>query len=98
MRASASARAATRPRPRSHSRSAVLGTTGPTGAELGGPQARRSRAARAGTTHSSWEGVRAEPGFEKVVDLLRLCGFVADVRFVAWTGGAQCAYGEAVEG
>ena len=77
---------------------------GPTGADLIREARRRAGltqrelAERAGTTQSSiarWEAMRSEPSFENVVRLLRLCGFVLDVRLEAYDDGLRDDWSQA---
>lgn len=58
----------------------------------------RELARRAGTTQSSiarWESARTEPSFEKVVHLLRLCGFVMDVHLERYDDGLRDDWSQA---
>lgn len=59
----------------------------------------RELAERAGTTQSSvarWESGRSEPSFANVVRLIRLCGFVLDVRFEAYDDGLRDDWAQAL--
>lgn len=58
----------------------------------------RELAERAGTTQSSiarWESARTEPSFEKVVHLIRLCGFVLNVQIEAYDDGLRDDWSQA---
>lgn len=58
----------------------------------------RELAERAGTTQSSiarWESGRTKPSFANVVRLLRLCGFVLDVRLEAYNDGLRDDWAQA---
>ena len=77
---------------------------GPTGADLirsarkRAGLTQRELAERAGTTQSSiarWESARAEPSFENVVRLLRLCGFVLDVHLEWYDDGLRDDWSQA---
>lgn len=77
---------------------------GPMGANLIVEARKRARltqrqlAERAGTTQSSiarWESGRSEPSFASVVRLIRLCGFVLDVRFEVYDDGLRDDWAQA---
>lgn len=77
---------------------------GPTGADLIVEARRRAGltqrelAERAGTTQSSiarWESGRSEPSFANVIRLLRLCGFVLDVRLELYDDGLRDDWSQA---
>jgi transcriptional regulator with XRE-family HTH domain len=82
----------------------MLTGMGPTGADLirearkRAGLTQRELAERAGSTQSSvarWESARSEPSFANVVRLLRLCGFVLDVRLELYDDGLRDDWAQA---
>jgi transcriptional regulator with XRE-family HTH domain len=82
----------------------MLADMGPTGADLirearkRAGLTQRELAERAGSTQSSvarWESARSEPSFANVVRLLRLCGFVLDVRLELYEDGLRDDWAQA---